>query len=67
MADATAERLVEQAVSDALGGVGLTAFDKLDSPLRGQAIARYQERVAEHGRDSGGHAQAVRPELRGSQ
>lgn len=44
--DAKDERLVNRAVDDALGGVGLTAFDRLPSDLRVQAIARYQERIA---------------------
>jgi hypothetical protein len=67
--DANEEHLVEQAVDDALGGVGLTAFDKLPSDLRTQAIARYHERVAERDRESGasgGHAQSADPALRGS-
>jgi hypothetical protein len=63
--DAASERTINRAVRDALGGVGLTAFDRLPGDLRTQAIARYEAKVAERGRDSGGHMQAVNPELRG--
>lgn len=63
--DAADERRVTTAVKDALGGVGLTAFDKLPSDLRQVALDRYHAKVAERGRDSGGHMQAVEPELRG--
>jgi hypothetical protein len=62
--DAGEERLVNTAVRDALGGVGLTAFDKLPSKLRQVAFDRYHAKLAE--RPSGGHMQAVEPELRGT-
>lgn len=63
--DSTAERHVEQAVSDALS-VGLTAFDKLPPELESVARTRYSQRVAERAAESGGHAQAVDPAQRDS-
>ena len=60
------ERAVNTAVKDALGGVGLTAFDKLPPKLREVAFDRYNAQVAERGQASGGHMQAVEPRLRGA-
>lgn len=64
--DADAERAINRAINDALGGVGLTAFDKLEEPLRSMARDRYRERVSARGSESGGHAQSLDPNLRGA-
>lgn len=54
------ERAVNQAVSDALGGVGLTAFDRLSSELRQVAQDRYRERLAAE-RPAREHMQRIEP------
>jgi hypothetical protein len=64
--DTNEKRAIDRAVKDALGGVGLTAFDKLPQDLRTQAFARYHERVAVERPPGGGHGQAVDPALRSS-